>query len=143
MSADEVFESLNQEILEKFLSLNPDYATELGLHEPYDWQLADGSTKRLLDNLYLEEEWIRRLKQTVKREELSDRHRLEWGIIEKWHEDDKFLFYERHVHELNPDAFDILGGILFLMFTRNYAPLETRVDAMAARIEKMPRYLEE
>ncbi len=143
VSADEVFESLNQEILEKFLALNPDYATELGLHEPYDWQLADGSTKRLLDNLHLEEEWIRRLKQTVKREELGDRHRLEWDIIGKWHEDDKFLFCERRVHELNPDAFDILGGILFLMFTRNYAPLETRVDAMAARIEKMPRYLEE
>ncbi len=143
VNTDEIFEKLTQEMLEKFLAVNPDYATSLGLHEPYDWQLPDGSTKRLLQNLALEEEWLNRLSQTIKREELSEPHKLEWGIIQMVHEHSTFHFYERRMHELNPDAFDVIGGLIFMMFTRDYAPFEKRVDAIATRIEKAPKYLEE
>jgi uncharacterized protein (DUF885 family) len=47
------------------------------------------------------------------------------------------------MHELNPDAFGELSELIFIMFTRNYAPLEKRILAIAARTEKIPRYLEE
>ncbi|HVP26505.1 MAG TPA: DUF885 domain-containing protein [Candidatus Bathyarchaeia archaeon] len=143
MNADEKFEKLTDEMIGKFLEKNPDFATQLGLHDPYDYQLPKGSTERFLENLRLEEEWVKRLKETVKYEELNDEHKLNWRVVEKFHENSKFYFDEMRMHELNPDAFDIIGGVIFLMLTRDYAPLEKRMDAIAARIEKIPKYLEE
>jgi uncharacterized protein (DUF885 family) len=138
-----MFEKLTQEMLDKFLEKNPDFATFLGLHEPYDYLMADGSTKRLVENLRLTEEWAKRLKETVKREELGEEHKIDGEVIEKAVEQGKFALYEQRKHELDPNAFEELGGMLFVMFTRDYAPLEKRVDAIAARIEKMPKFLEE
>lgn len=143
LNADEIFENLSQQMLNRFLEKNPEYATYLGLHDPYDYLLPDGSSKRLLENLQLLEEWIKTLSKTVNREELNAEHKIDWEVIEKTLERWKFDFYERRIHELNPDVFEELGGMIFIMFTRNYAPLEKRIDAIAARIEKIPRYLEE
>jgi len=130
-------------MLNKFLEKNPDFATSLGLHEPYDYLLPNGSTERLVENLRLIEEWARQLSETVNREELNDEHKIDWEVIEKAYERWKFDFYERLMHELNPDASEELGGLIFIMFTRNYAPLEKRLDAIAVRIEKIPKFLEE
>jgi len=143
LKADELFEKLSQQMLNRFLEKNPDFATSLGLHEPYDYLLPNGSTERLIENLRLLEEWTRRLSETVNREELNDEHKIDWEVIEKAYERWMFDFYERRMHELNPDALEDLGGLIFIMFTRNYAPLEKRLDAIAARIEKIPKFLEE
>lgn len=143
LSADQRFDEVTKEMIDKFLECNPDYATELGLHDPYDYVLPDGSTTRLLKNLELEEQWLNRLKETVKRRELNDEHKLDWEVMERVHEFSRFSFYEHRLHELNPDAFDILGGLVFLMLTRDYAPLEKRMDAIASRLERAPKYLEE
>lgn len=143
LSADEKFEKLSQQMLDEFLEKNPDYATYLGLHDPYDYLLPNGSTERFLENLRLMEKWIKQLNATLKREELNEEHRIDWEALEKAYERFKFDFYERRMHELNPDAFDEIGGLIFVMFTRDYAPLEKRLDAIAARIEKIPKFLEE
>ncbi|MEM1551925.1 MAG: DUF885 domain-containing protein [Candidatus Bathyarchaeia archaeon] len=143
MSADEVFEKFTKEFLEKFLEKNPDFATYLGLHEPYDYMLPKGSTERFLENLKLMEDGLTRLRETVNPAELSEDHKIDWEVLEKAYERWKFDFYERRIHELNPDVSEDLGGLIFIMFTRDYAPLEKRIDAIAARIEQMPRYLEE
>jgi uncharacterized protein (DUF885 family) len=143
LNADEMFENLSKQMLNKFLEKNPDYATFLGLHETYDYLLPDGSSKRLLENLRMSEEWIKTLNETVNRDELNVEHKIDWEIIEKTYKRWKFDFYELRMHELNPDALDELGSLIFVMFTRNYAPLEKRLDAIAARIEKTPKYLEE
>jgi hypothetical protein len=42
MSADETFEKLTKEMFDKFFQNNPDYATQLGLHDPYDYLLPEG-----------------------------------------------------------------------------------------------------
>jgi uncharacterized protein (DUF885 family) len=79
----------------------------------------------------------------VNREQLNDEHKIDWEVIVRAYERGKFDFYERRMHELNPDASEELGGLIFIMFTRNYAPLEKRLDAIAARVEKFPKFLEE
>jgi len=143
LNADQKFDQLTKEMIDKFLEGNPDYATQVGLHDPYDYLLPDGSTNRLLKNLEFEKEWLNRLKETVKFEELNEDHKLDCAVLERLHESSKFYFYEQRMHELNPDAFDVLGGLVFMMLTRDYAPLEKRMDAIAARLEKAPKYLEE
>jgi len=138
-----MFEKIMQETLKKFLENNPDFATYLGIHEPYDYLLPKGSTERLQTNLQLMEETLKQLNETINREELNEEHKVDWEVIEKAYENWKFHFYELRMHELNPDVTEELGGLIFIMFTRDYAPLEKRVDAIAARIEKMPKFLEE
>jgi hypothetical protein len=143
MNADETFEKLTQEMMNRFFENNPDFATEFGLHEPYDYLLPTGSTKLLAENLHLLEETITNLNKAVKREELSAQHKVDWEVLANAYEQWKFAFYERRTHELDPDAFSMLGGLIFIMFTRDYAPLEKRADAIAARMEKIPKYLQE
>jgi uncharacterized protein (DUF885 family) len=143
MSSDETFERIGQEMFNELLEKNPDFATELGLHEPYDYLLPKGSADRYAENLQILQETLQRLKSELKREELTYQHEIDWEVIEKAYEQWKFALYEQRIHELNPDAFAELGGLIFIMFTRNYAPLEKRIEAIAARIEKIPRYLEE
>ena len=138
-----MFDNLGKQMLDKFLRMNPDYATFLGLHEPYDYLMADGSSERLRQNLLFMEEWLRKLSKTVKRDELNDDHRIDCEVLQNAYERAKFDFYDRKVQELNPDIFEELGGLFFIMFTRNYASIEKRVDAIAARVEQMPKFLEE
>ncbi len=143
MNSDETFERIGQEMFNNLLEKNPDFATELGLHEPYDYLLPKGSADRYAENLQILQETLQRLKTKLKRKELTYQHEIDWEVIEKTYEQWKFALYEQRIHELNPDAFAELGGLIFIMFTRNYAPLEKRIEAIAARIEKIPRYLEE
>lgn len=143
MRANEIFEKIVNEYLERFFEKNPDFATYLGLHEPYDYMLPKGSTERLMENLQLMEELLKQLSEKVKREELSFDRQIDWEVLKKVYERWKFDFYERRIHELNPDVSEELGSLIFIMFARDYAPLEKRLDAIAARIEKMPKYLEE
>jgi uncharacterized protein (DUF885 family) len=143
LNADEVFEKIGQEMLDKFLENNPDYATWLGLHDPYDYKLPIGSSERYVKDIKLMHETLERLNDSVNREQLNVQHMIDWEAIELACKQGEFAFYELKMHELNPDAFTDLGGVLFLMFTRDYAPLEKRVDAIAARVEKFPKYLEE
>lgn len=143
MNADDMFEKLCKDMLDRFLEKNPDLATFLGLHEPYDYLLPKGSTETFVENLKLWEESIDFLKKTLRKEELSDEHRIDWEVIEKAYELSDFSFHELRMHELNPDATEEIGGLIFVMFTRDYAPLEKRIDAITARIEKLPRFLEE
>ncbi|HXX87024.1 MAG TPA: DUF885 domain-containing protein [Candidatus Acidoferrum sp.] len=143
MNADETFEIITKETIKKFLAKNPDLATSLGLHDPYDHLLPNASTLNLRENLGLEDEWIKQLKGRVNYEELSQDNKLDWKIIEKSHEISLFNFHERRQYELNPDAFETIGGLIFIMLTRDYAPFEKRIDAIASRMEKIPKYLEE
>lgn len=143
MSEDERFEKLNMEMFTKFLEKNPTYATFYGLHEPYDWLVPDGSSKNIFESLEITKEWIDRMKETTKFEKLSADHKIDWKVLGQMYEQAKFQIYEHRIWEENPDAFDEMGGVFFIMFTRDYAPIEKRVDAIVARMEKLPKFLEE
>jgi uncharacterized protein (DUF885 family) len=143
MSQDEKFEKLNMEMFQKLLKINPTFATFLGLHDPYDWQMPDGSSKNVFESLDVAKEWVDKMKKTVKYEQLSHDHKIDWKIIELAHEWSKFSVYEHRTWETSPDAFDDVGGTVFIMLTREYAPMEKRVEAIVTRLEKLPKYLEE
>ncbi|MEM3054140.1 MAG: hypothetical protein QXM52_00340, partial [Candidatus Bathyarchaeia archaeon] len=92
MNADEAFEKLAKEMLEQFLDKNPDFATYLGLHEPYDYMLPKGSTEKIVENLQLMEEWLKRLNMNINRAELNSEHKIDWAVLEKVYELWKFDF---------------------------------------------------
>ncbi len=143
MNADERFEELKKEMMNKFFEKNPAFASYLGLHDPYDYLLPKGDTAHIVENLKLLEDYVQRMKETIDFDGLNNANKIDWRVLEKALEIGEFEFHEQRMHELNPDAFDAIGGILFLMITRDYAPLEKRIDAIIARLEKLPEYLEE
>lgn len=143
MNSDEKFEKLNIEMLQKLMEKNPHYATFFGLHDPYDSQMPDGSSKNVFHNLDLAKEWAERAKKTVEYKDLNSDHKIDCKVLEHAYELNRFFVNEHRVWENNPDAFDEMGGVFFVMLTRDYAPIEKRVDAIVARIEKLPQYLEE
>lgn len=143
MNVDEQFEKLNWEMFERLLKKNPGFATFFGLHEPYDWLLPDGSAKNVFESHELVKEWLENLKEKIDFDALNDDHKIDWMVMEHAYERSKFEVYEHRTFEANPDAFDDIGGILFIMLTRDYAPLEKRVDAIVTRLEKVPSYLEQ
>jgi len=140
---DEEFEKLNKEMFERYLKINPTLATLFGLHDPYDKLLPDGSSKRVFENLRLFEEWCNKMKEKMKFDALSEEHKIDWKVIEHAYELEKFFVIEHRLFETNPDAFDEIGTILFLMITRSYAPLEKRVECIIPRLEKLPKFLEQ
>ena len=143
MDANERFEKINGEMFQRLLGLNPDFATHLGLHDPYDDLLPDGSTANVEINLKLMEDWVQRLKRDVSRGQLGDENRIDWEVLKMTLKMSRFYFRDFRIHERDPDALDGLGGLLFVMFVKDYAPFERRMDSIASRMEKIPRYHEE
>jgi len=44
------------EMFQKFVNINPHYATLFGLHDPYDWMMPDGGSKGVFETLELARE---------------------------------------------------------------------------------------
>jgi len=143
LNENEKFENLKKEMLDKFLEKNPHFASYLGLHDPYDYMLPKGNTAHILESLKMLEQYEGDMKQKIDFNSLNDTNKIDWQVLEKALEMFKFDFYERRIHELNPDAFGEIGGVFFTMITKDYAPLEKRIDAIIARLEKLPDYLKE
>jgi uncharacterized protein (DUF885 family) len=130
-------------MVDEFFEKNPHFASYLGLHDPYDHLLPKGDTEHILQNSKLLQNSVKTMKDTVNFDNLNPENQIDWEVLIKAVELDRFQVKEQRMHELNPDAFDTIGGIFFMMITRDYAPLEKRIDAIISRLEKLPQYLEE
>lgn len=143
LNADEKFEEMKKQMFDKFFEKNPHFASFLGLHDPYDYLLPKGGTSHIIENMKMLEDHVRNMKDTIDYDALNDANKIDWQVLDETLEMNKFEFYELRTHELNPNAFDLIGDTLFAMITRDYAPLERRIDAIIARLEKLPKYLKE
>ena len=143
MSSDANFEALKDEMFERFYDLLPEVASMLGLHDPFDHLLSKGDLSRDFEIEKLLEEAVKRMKSTVDFETLNDANKIDWQILERTSDIWKFNLHELKINTLNPDAFDLIGMTLFLMISRDYAPLEERMKAVISRMKEIPRFLKE
>jgi uncharacterized protein (DUF885 family) len=143
LNSNEKFEKLKNSLFDELFKENPTFASFMGLHDPYDHLLPKGDTAHILRSMKILQTYLKRVKDTVDFDSLSDTSKIDWHIMEKAVEFEKFEFYELRHHELNPDAFGLIGGALHSLITRDYAPLEKRVEAVISRLEQVPQYLKE
>ncbi|MDH5634434.1 MAG: hypothetical protein OEY30_01260, partial [Candidatus Bathyarchaeota archaeon] len=115
MNADQKFEELKKETIDKFFELNPHFASFMGLHDPYDCMLPKGDTARFFENHKILEDCVNRMKKTVEYDSLNDANKVDWRVLEDAFEFSKFDLYEVRSFERNPDAFDEVGGVFFAM----------------------------
>ena len=143
MNGDEAFEKQTQEALQQFLERNPEEATFLGFHEPYDKLLSNGSIEEVYKNLKLMEDWRTKMKQTINFDELNEENKMDWRLLENACKRFRFSAYEHRIHEKNPECLRGIGGLIFVVLTREYAPFEKRIEGIVSRLEKLPLYLEQ
>ncbi len=139
--ADARFDRTIERWFREQLATYPEYATFLGIHD-HDAELRVGSREQV-------EREIDRLRATVAEmepfggDQLSPDRALDRDLLV--HESRLELF---RLTELRPwarttDAAEHIGGALFPLFTRDFAPLDERLASMAGRLEAAPRYLSE
>jgi len=143
LNSDVMFDELKKELFDKFFQRNPHLATIIGIHDPYDCLLPKGDTAKVLEDFETLKQYANRMKETISYDELNSANRVDWEVLEAAVEMTRFEVNEQRQHELNPDAFSIVGAAFALMLTNDYAPLEKRIEAMISRMEKLPQYMKE
>ncbi|HET9615399.1 MAG TPA: DUF885 domain-containing protein [Candidatus Limnocylindrales bacterium] len=120
---------------------NPLLGTYFGIHTE-DRRLGDGSRDAVLAELEDERRHLAAI-EALDPADLSEDARFERDL--EIHNTRRAIFDAAEVRtwERRSTALDVIGDSLFLLFAQDYAPLPERLDAIASRLEGVPRYLEE
>ncbi|NHJ87035.1 MAG: DUF885 domain-containing protein [Asgard group archaeon] len=131
---------------EEEMENSPIMATWYGYkHEKYDYLLPDESLRGYEEKI---ERYMRNKREITTRinyEKLSNAGKLDYEVV--------INFYELLLFNLNELALwrsgapgqgpiSTAGKALYLLFTRDFAPLENRVQAMIERLKLIPEFLE-
>jgi len=138
---DDRFYDLVEGRFRRLMRDNPVAATYFGVHDDDD-ELGDGGRETLLAEIAADREHLAAiegletsgLSETVRFERDLEIHNLRRSLFEG----DELRIWERRSL-----ALDTVGDGLFLLFARDHAPLAERLDAIAGRLEAIPRHLEE
>jgi uncharacterized protein (DUF885 family) len=124
----------------RLVAEDPILATYLGLHE-HDGSLGDGGRDAILAELDEDRAHLARV-EAIDPEALSAGARFERDL--ELHNVCRSIFdiEELRIWERRSLALDTIGDGLFLLFARDHAPLPERLDAIAGRLEDVPRFLD-
>ncbi|MEW6278533.1 MAG: DUF885 domain-containing protein [Candidatus Eremiobacterota bacterium] len=139
-TSDADFVRLSGQFMEEWLALNPERATELGDHR-YDGQLSDYSPQGLQKSRELARTYLDRL-AALDPSQLSEVNRVDYEILNTNLEYALFALDRLKEHTWNPLAYNP-GSAIYSLVARDFAPPEQRAEALAARLEAIPRLLEQ
>ena len=125
---------LTRELFDRLMELRPVEATYFGLHE-HDARLPEGGIEDVRTQIGL----LRRYGDAVEAEAAPGS--LEGDVARYFVRLSLYQAEELRLWASMADAPDQLGNGIFLLFARDFAPLEDRLQAIAARLEDAPRYL--
>ncbi|MBN1678189.1 MAG: DUF885 domain-containing protein [Candidatus Thermoplasmatota archaeon] len=126
--------------MDEYLSWDPAYSTQLGWHK-YDWLLRDFSPTAIEHQSIRCSQLIAELK-TYSTERLSPDQRVDRDLAEHLLKLWLFEIEGLRMHEKVSSAATDIGNSLFLLMVRDHPPLEDRLDAIIARLEAVPQFLE-
>jgi uncharacterized protein (DUF885 family) len=138
---DDAFYDLVEARFRRIVRDNPVYGTYVGLHDADD-RWGDGSREQVLGELAEEKAHLTAV-ESLDPAGLSGTARFERDL--EIHNLRRVIFDTEvaRTWERRSAGLDAVGDGLFLMFARDHAPLRERLDAIAARLAAVPRYLEE
>ncbi|HEY3162749.1 MAG TPA: DUF885 domain-containing protein [Candidatus Limnocylindrales bacterium] len=136
---DGSFYDLVERRFRRILVDNPLVATYLGIHTE-DRRLGEASRDAVLAELAAEKVHLAAI-EAIDEAGLSQEARLERDL--EIHNLRRTIFDTDVVRiwERRSTALDVVGDALFLVFARDFAPLDERLDAIASRLEAIPTYL--
>ncbi len=133
---DQSFEALAGEYIEKYLEMYPETATALGDHR-YDNRLDDYSAAGVSVRLEFHKEYLKLLRR-IDPHRLTATNRVDYFILENQLEKSIYRLDVLKEHDWNPLVYNI-GGAIYDLVARDFAPLEERLASLAARLEQVPR----
>lgn len=134
------FEAFSRSLMDEYLGWDPVYSTQLGWHR-YDRNLRDigrpAIENQALRCSQLLEELKRHPMESLKPEQQVDRELAE-HLLKLW----LFEIRELKMHERVSSAATDIGNSLFLLMVRDLPSFDERLDAITARLEAVPQFLE-
>ena len=139
--ADARFDRTVERWFRERLDLQPELGTYHGIHE-HDHRLSAGTREQVEAETAFHHAAIDEMERFGS-DELSADRALDRDLLV--HEARLYLheLEERQGWRAASNAAQHVGDALFPIFTRDYAPLAERLEALTARLEAAPRYLAE
>ncbi|MCP4229720.1 MAG: DUF885 domain-containing protein, partial [bacterium] len=134
------FEKKTERYFDEYYEMEPLTATFLGIHE-YDDRWGDLSPDGIAEQLHFADEWRKEFAKfdgKLSGPEKTDRALIESGLSQSVIQLSHLKITERS--PIIPPSYIIHG--CFIMFVRNYAPLEQRAEMILKRLQKAPAFLE-
>ncbi|HEY4025631.1 MAG TPA: DUF885 domain-containing protein [Candidatus Dormibacteraeota bacterium] len=124
------------EVIERFfdrlMELCPVEATYHGLHQ-HDHRLPDGTLAGAVE--------LQELLHGFESELATHRDGLDLDLARYYTALTRFRLDDMRLWARMPEAPDQIGTAVFLLFARDFAPLEDRLETIATRLEGVPAYL--
>src|SRR5262249_30656994 len=119
--------------------LNPEFATALGDHR-YDDRINDYSSEGIRKNLDLEKRYQQRLIE-INPGTLTEVNAIDYEILKSRVDSAIFDLEILREHEWNPMQYN-LGGAIYGLLAREFAPLNDRLKNIGERLKAIPAALE-
>ena len=141
-SEDREFQKLSGEFLEAYFRTNPVTATWMGDHR-YDHDLPDVSPENVAAEVaYLSD--VRARLHSIDFDKLSRDNGIDARILKNNIDFITLVDKDIRPFERNPMAYtDLLGNSMYCFISRDFAPLDKRLDAAADRLAKFPALIEQ
>ena len=141
-TADDAFGRLANDYIEGIAALSPVYATAIGDHRA-DGRLddVDAAARNRIRTAYLD---YRKRLAAIERSDLSRANQVDAAILANTIESELFELDTLEEWAWNPLYYvSISGNAIYGLLARDFAPLEERLENVAARLEQLPRFLEQ
>jgi len=137
--ADAAFETVAKAYIETLLQLNPEGATLLGDHR-FDDRLNDRSSSGIAAQVAVNKEYLGKLAE-IDPTKLSAGNGVDYDIMKINLERGVFEGEVLREHEWNPLYYN-MGGAVYSLVAREFAPIETRLASVDARVKAIPGVLD-
>ena len=139
--ADARFDRTVERWFRSLLALDPEEATYVGIHD-HDHRLSNGTREHVEERAAFHRAAMDEMER-FPADDLSADRALDRELV--MHESRLALHQltERRQWAGSTQGAEHIGNALFPIFTRDYAPLPDRLEAIAARLEAGPQYLAE
>jgi hypothetical protein len=139
-TADAEFAKITQDWMDATAGAQPSLATALGDHR-FDAELDDVSAAGRATRSKLVNDIGARL-AALDRSRLSRDNQVDAAMLSEGLEGEKFSLATLEDWSWDPLAYNEIGsGALYTLVARDFAPLQQRLTAVTARLEKLPDYL--
>ena len=139
---DDAFENLADEYISDLTNFSPVFATYIGDHSA-DGQLDDVDAASRARGRALLVQYIDAL-EALDKEQLSRANQIDAEILMNQLQSNLWSQDELQEWAWNPLFYiNLSGGAIYGLVARDFAPIESRLNNAASRLEQMPRFLEQ
>lgn len=138
-AAGERFVALADRYVDDLLERSPGFATYLGDHR-FDDRMGDYSAAGWQRSLEAEKRWLTQLDE-IDPAQLSPGDAIDYEILRNHIESSIFELEEIREQEWNPLVYNV-GGSIYSLLARDFAPLEERLQSLRGRLEEIPGVLQ-